>query len=71
MWGLSKIDRMLGALVGAVLGAMAGALLVLGSENLVPGPTDWFWWVVTMGAGAIVGLVFGLLGGVKSIFDYR
>jgi hypothetical protein len=69
--GTSKIDRMLGALVGAVLGAMAGALLVLGGENLVPGPTDWFWWAVTVGPGAIVGLVCGFVGRVKSIFDYH
>jgi hypothetical protein len=23
-----------------------------------PGAHDWFWWLVTMGSGAIVGLVF-------------
>jgi hypothetical protein len=71
MWELSKIDRILGALVGAVLGATAGALLVLGGENLVPGPTDWFWWGVTVGPGAIGGSLCGFVGGVKSIFNYR
>ncbi|MBV8215529.1 MAG: hypothetical protein JOZ08_20140 [Verrucomicrobia bacterium] len=71
MWGLSKIDRIQGAVVGTVFGTMPGAALVLGFENLGPGSTHWYHWVIFMPPGAIVGLVFGLLGGVKSIFHFR
>ena len=71
MWGLSKIERILGAVVGAVLGAMAGALFVLTGENKVPSSISWYDWAVFMPPAAILGLVFSLIGGVKSIFGFR
>ena len=68
----SKVDGALGAVVGAILGAMAGAALVVVQGKMVnPGSIQWYYWVMTMVLGAIVGFVMGLITGVRSIFDWR
>jgi hypothetical protein len=72
MWGISVIDRVLGAAVGMVLGAMAGAMPTLWTETVAPGYTaDWFQWAILMTPVAIVGSVFGFMGGLRAIFDWR
>jgi hypothetical protein len=71
MLGLRKIDRALGAVVGFVLGATGGSTPMLWSETLYPGSTHWEQCAVCMLPVAIVGLVSGLIVGVRSIFDFR
>jgi CDP-diglyceride synthetase len=68
MWKTSVIDRVLGTIVGMVLGAMAGTIPMLYGESVNPGSTHWEHWVVLMVPAAIVGSVFGFMGGLRSIF---
>jgi hypothetical protein len=72
MWGISLIDRVLGTIVGMALGAMAGSTPMLWTQTVAPGYTaDWFQWAILMTPAATVGSVFGFIGGLRAIFDWR
>jgi integral membrane sensor domain MASE1 len=71
VWETSVIDRVLGTIVGMVLGAMAGSMPMLWMQTVTPGySAAWYQWAILMVPAAIVGSVFGFMGGLRAIFDW-
>jgi hypothetical protein len=54
-----------------VLGAMAGSMPMLWMQTVTPGySAAWYQWAILMVPAAIVGSVFGFMGGLRAIFDW-